>query len=148
MSKVFIFRKKHVQLLIVIAALIIVASVFFSWNQARTVSGQPAETRIIDMITGEFETTLSDGKELEVYVWHPGTVVVKQGERIELRISGVNGSSHPFTIEKLGIKGIVEKGKTTTVRFTADKKGVYPIVCLSHTDMTNGGPMTGYIVVQ
>lgn len=148
MSKVFIVSKRQIQLFIVVAALIILTGVYLSWNQSRTVSGQAAEARVIQLVTGEYKTQTADGKELEVYVWHPGTVHVNKGESIELQISGVNGNSHPFVVEGLGIRGEVTKGNTTVVRFTADKEGTYPIQCLTHTDMRHGGPMVGYIVVQ
>ncbi|WP_029192293.1 cupredoxin domain-containing protein [Paenibacillus harenae] len=148
MSKVFIVTKRHIQLWIVVAVLIILAGVYLSWNQSRTVSGQAREARVIQLVTGEFKTTTADGKELEVYRWDPGTVHVEKGELIELQISGVNGNSHPFVVEGLGIRGEVTKGKTTTVRFTAEKEGTYPILCLTHTDMRHGGPMVGYIVVD
>ncbi|MBD2867977.1 cupredoxin domain-containing protein [Paenibacillus arenilitoris] len=148
MSKVFIVNKRHIQLAIVVAALIVLAAVYLSWSQSRTVGGQAREARVIQLVTGEFKTTTADGKELEVYRWDPGTIHVEKGELIELQISGVNGSSHPFVVEGLGLRGEVTKGKTTTVRFSADKEGTYPIQCLTHTDMRHGGPMVGYIVVD
>lgn len=148
MFKVFVLSKRQIQLIIAVAVLMLLTGIYLSWNQSRAASAQPAEARVIEMVTGEFKSTTKDGDEIEAYVWHPGTIIVSKGELIELRISGVNGSSHPFVIEKLGLTGMVEKGKTTTVRFTASKTGTYPIVCTSHTDMTNGGPMVGYIIVQ
>lgn len=148
MFKVFIVSKRKIQLFIVIVAILILAGVYFSWDKSRAVNGQASVARVIQLVTGEYETQTADGKELEVYLWHPGTIVVNKGEPIELQISGVNGNSHPFVVEGLGIRGEVTKGKTTIVRFTADKAGTYPILCLTHTDMRNGGPMVGYIVVQ
>lgn len=148
MSKVFIVRKRQIQLFIVVAALIILTGVFLSWNQTRPVSGQAAEARVIQLVTGEYKSTTDDGKEQEVYVWHPGTILVEKGELIELQITGVNGKNHPFVIEGLGVRGEVTKGKTTVVRFTAQKEGTYPVICLTHTDMRHSGPMVGYIVVD
>jgi heme/copper-type cytochrome/quinol oxidase subunit 2 len=148
MTKVFIVSKRQIQLFIVVAALIILTGVYLSWDRSREVSGQASEARVIQLVTGEYKTETADGKELEVYVWHPGTITVNKGEPIELQISGVNGNSHPFIVEGLGLSGEVTKGKTTIVRFTAEKAGTYPILCLTHTDMSHGGPMVGYIVVQ
>ncbi|CAM3983475.1 cupredoxin domain-containing protein [Paenibacillus alkaliterrae] len=148
MSKVFIVSKRQIQLFIVVAVLIILTGVYLSWNQSRPVSGQAGEPRVFQLVTGEFKTQTADGKEIEVYTWHPGTLFVSKGEATELHISGVNGNSHPFVIEGLGIRGEVTKGKTTVVRFTPEKEGTYPILCLTHTDMRHGGPMVGYIVVQ
>lgn len=148
MSKVFIIHKKHVQLFVFAALIIIVAAVFLSWDKARLANSQPAAARTIELLTVEYSTKLADGKELEVYRWDPGTILIGRGETIELRINGVNGSSHPFVIEGLGIKGEVKKGQTTIVRFTAERAGTYPIICLTHTDMNHSGPMVGYITVQ
>lgn len=148
MSKIFIVSKRQIQLFIVVTALIILTGVYLSWDRSREVGGQASEARVIQLVTGEYKTETADGKELEVYVWHPGTINVSKGEPIELQISGVNGNSHPFVVEGLGLRGEVTKGKTTIVRFTAEKAGTYPILCLTHTDMRHGGPMVGYIVVQ
>ena len=104
--------------------------------------------QIIQLVTGEFASKTDDGKEIEVYRFDPGTVIVNQGDNVELHITGVNGKSHPFVIEELGIKGEVTKGKTTIVKFHAKEKGTFPILCLTHTTMEHGGPMVGYIVVQ
>lgn len=113
------------------------------WNT----SASPAGTRIIDMVAGEFESEIN-GKEIEAYRWDPGTINAYEGETVTLRIRGINGASHPFVIEDLNVKGEVVKGKTTSVTFTASKKGIYPIVCLIHSDEAHNGPMVGYLVVN
>jgi len=151
MSKVFIVHKKHVQAGLFIALAVVVGAVFLSWydsKQAATVSGTISQPRIFKLVTGEYEDIGPDGKKIEAYRWDPGTIIVNKGEEVELQITGINGSTHPFVIEGLGIRGEVTKGKTTIVRFKADKTGTYPILCLTHTDMRHGGPMVGYIYVQ
>jgi len=151
MPKIFFIQKKHFQTGLFIALTIVVGTLTLSWYQARetrAVSSQASQTRIFELVTGEFKTTTSDGKIIEVYRWDPGTIIVNKGEEVELRITGVNGGSHPFVIEGLGVRGDVQQGKTTVVRFKAAKAGTYPIVCLTHTDMRSGGPMVGYIYVQ
>lgn len=151
MSKVFIVQKKHVQTGVFIALVAIVGTIIlnlYDSKQAKPVSGSVSQPRVIQLVTGEFDTTGADGKEIEVYRWDPGTIIVNKGEEVELQITGINGNSHPFVIEGLGIRGEVVKGKTTIVRFKADKPGTYPIVCLTHTDMRHSGPMVGYIFVH
>ncbi|MCA0755728.1 cupredoxin domain-containing protein [Paenibacillus sp. N4] len=148
MSKVLVVSKRQIQWFIVITALIILTGVYLSWDRSQQVSGTASEARVIHLLTGEFKTQTEDGQEIEVYTWHPGTVNVNKGELTELHISGVNGNSHPFVVEGLGLRGEAHKGKTTIVRFTAEKEGIYPIMCLTHTDMRHGGPMVGYIVVD
>ncbi|WP_308638484.1 cupredoxin domain-containing protein [Paenibacillus silvisoli] len=148
MSNIFVVSKKQLWLFSLLVLIILLAAFSLRWNQSRAASSVQQETRVFQLVTGEFKTKTDDGKELEVYRWDPGTLVVNKGDRVELRISGVNGKSHPFVIQELGIKGEVNKGQTTVVHFTADQRGTYPILCLTHTSLANGGPMIGYIVVQ
>jgi len=138
------------KLLFTIGVVIFAAACMLYIRQERiaAVSGSVPGERTVHMVTGEFESTLPDGKEIEVYRWDPGTVYVRKGEQIKLSITGVNGESHPFIIEGLGLKGEVKKGEETVVSFKADKPGIYRIICLIHPDFAHGGPMIGYIVVD
>jgi heme/copper-type cytochrome/quinol oxidase subunit 2 len=150
MSKVFVIKKKQIQLAIAVVALIAVCIVFLSWRGggSQEVAGQANEPRVFELVTGEFKSEAADGKVTEVYLWAPGTIVVNKGELTQLKIHGTSGDTHPFVIEDFGISGEVQNGKVTTITFTPDKKGIFPIQCMTHTDMQNSGPMVGYIVVQ
>ncbi|MCI3923091.1 cupredoxin domain-containing protein [Paenibacillus sp. TRM 82003] len=108
----------------------------------------PVGERVIHMVTGEFSATTKDGKKIEAYRWDPGTVFVNKGENVKLKLYGVNGENHPFLIEGLNIQGVVKKGEETVVNFHASKEGIYRIICLTHPDAANEGPMIGYIVVD
>jgi plastocyanin len=147
MSKVFIIGRKQLRILGMTALLIVLVYSFWVWNKSEPTIGTSSNPRVIQLITSEHETTLKDGKKLEVYRWDPGTVIVNEGELVELRILGVNGDRHPFYIEGLDIEGEVQKGKETVVTFRTDKKGIYRLICPTHADPTHGGPMIGYIVV-
>lgn len=148
MSKMFIVKTKHLRLIGLTLLLIVLIYSFRVWNKADTTASQESSPRVIHMITAEHATTTQDGKKLEVYRWDPGTVFVKEGELVELRILGVNGDLHPFYIEGLNVKGEVRKGKETVVTFRADKEGTYRIICPTHSDPAHGGPMIGYLVVD
>ncbi|WP_040208666.1 cupredoxin domain-containing protein [Neobacillus jeddahensis] len=106
------------------------------------------EIREIHMVTGEFKTTMKDGKELEAYRWDPGTIFLEKGERVHLLISGINGEEHPFKIEGTTIKGTVKKGEETSVPLQFDKEGTYRLICEIHSDRSHNGPMIAYIVVD
>ncbi|WP_040949942.1 cupredoxin domain-containing protein [Gorillibacterium massiliense] len=108
----------------------------------------PAQGRVIDLVTGEFESTMDNGKMIEAYRWDPSTIPVEKGETITLRIRGISGGNHPFIIEGLGVSGTVEKGKTSSYTFTPTKKGVYRMVCMSHEDAVHDGPMVAYLIVN
>lgn len=79
---------------------------------------------------------------VETYRWLPGEVTVVEGDQVTLEILGVNGASHPATIEGYGIDFEVKRGEVTTVEFTADKPGIFRIVCQVHQPA-----MTGSLVV-
>ena len=147
MSSIFVVSKKQLRLIYLLVLLIVFTAVCLRWNQSRAAMTAPSGMQVFQLVTGEFKTTTSDGKVLEVYRWDPATIVVHKGEAVELRIAGVNGGSHPFVIQELGIKGEVNKGQTTVVHFTADRRGTFAIECLTHTSLANGGPMVGYITV-
>ena len=87
-------------------------------------------------------------KEMEVYRWDPGFLVVEKDKPVTLHFYGVKGKEHPFEIIGLGVKGNVVKGKVTTVTFTPKKAGTYPIVCLTHPSKEKDGPMVGYLRVE
>lgn len=70
--------------------------------------------------------------EVSTYRWDPGTIVVNQGDKVTLEIVGINGAEHPFTIEGYWISGVVRRGQITRVNFTADKAGIFKIICRTH----------------
>jgi len=153
MSKVVFIDRKKMQMYVLLAVAVILIGAYIGWQQSRPAAGAAAmatadSPRIIQLVTGEFSATGADGKVLESYRWDPGTIILKKGEAVELRITGINGQSHPFVIEGLDIKGEVHKGKTTVVSFTPKEAGIYPIVCQTHNEPSKGGPMVGYLVVQ
>lgn len=155
MSKIVILNRKKIQLYTVIAAVVILAGAYIGWQQSKPALAPVGDSananttaKVIQLVTGEFTATSDSGKKLETYLFYPGTVVVQKGEPVELRISGINGQSHPFVIEGLNVSGEINKGKTTIVRFTPKEAGTYTIVCQTHADSKTGGPMVGYIVVQ
>ncbi|MFC5468618.1 cupredoxin domain-containing protein [Cohnella suwonensis] len=149
MSKIVILNRKKIQLYAVIAAVVILAGAYIGWQQTKTTAANVSSDapQVLQMVTGEF-TAMLDGKKIESYQFAPSSVYAKKGQPVELRISGVNGQSHPFVIEGQGIKGTINKGKTTVVRFTPKEAGVFAIVCQTHADPKDGGPMVGYLIVD
>lgn len=79
---------------------------------------------------------------VETYQWSPGTITVVEGDRVTLEILGVNGSSHQSTIEGYDTDFEVKRGQLSKVDFTADKPGVFQIICRVHQPS-----MTGTLVV-
>lgn len=71
--------------------------------------------------------------EVSTYRWDPGTIVVNQGDHVTLEIIGINGNEHPFTIEGYWLTGMVRRGQITRLTFTADKAGIFKIICRTHS---------------
>jgi len=79
---------------------------------------------------------------VETYRWLPSEITVVEGDNVTLEILGVNGSSHPATIEGYDLTFEVLRGQITRVEFTADKPGIFRFTCTIHEPS-----MTGMIVV-
>lgn len=140
------------QILFVVIILFIVAITTAIWivdrsntQMAATAGGTARE---IHLVTGEFKTVTDSGKELEAYRWDPGVILLNKGEKVNLKILGINGKEHPFFIEGTDIKGIVKKGEETIIPLEFHKEGTYRLICSTHVDKNSNGPMIAYIVVH
>jgi len=147
----YIIKRQYLLLAIILAVVAVSASLwYFQTPEAETVStlDEGKTEREIHLVTGEFKTVTDSGKEIESYRWDPGVIFLEKGEKVALKIYGINGMEHPFEIEGTNIKGTVKKGEETTVPLEFNKDGVYRLVCQIHQDKDNNGPMIAYIVVD
>lgn len=80
--------------------------------------------------------------QTSAYRFDPGYIVVNQGDDVELHIWGVNGAHHHTEVEGFARSFVVRRGQLTTVSFTADKAGIFRIVCHDHQPA-----MTAHLVV-
>ncbi len=74
-------------------------------------------------------------------MWLPGTIVAKKGSKVTLKlINNVPSepNQHGFAIPAYSVAEIVTKGEPKTVEFTADKVGVFPIICQLHPAHVGG----------
>jgi Heme/copper-type cytochrome/quinol oxidases, subunit 2 len=149
MSKIVLLNRKKIQFYGILALVVILAGAYIGWQQSKPASSQAmsGDVQVYHMVTGEFTTEVG-GKKIEAYQFIPGSINVKKNQPVELRISGVNGETHPFVIEGLGISATVNKGKTTIVKFTPTESGVYSIICETHSEENSSTPMIGYLYVQ
>jgi hypothetical protein len=70
--------------------------------------------------------------EVAVYVFDPRQIIVDEGDEVTLEFVGINGASHPITIEAYGQTFELKRGHVNTVTFTADKPGRHSIICSAH----------------
>jgi len=149
--KFLVFKKETLLFFLAVGIVLASISAWFMLKAGDTTvfnQKQEGKTRVIHMVTGEFKTTMNNGKEIEAYRWDPGTIVLKKGEKVNLIISGINGAEHPFHIEGTTIKGKVKKGEDTLVPLQFQKEGTYRLICEVHPDRAHNGPMIAYIVVN
>jgi nitrosocyanin len=74
-------------------------------------------------------------------IWTPGTIVVKKGTKVTIKlINNVKSepNQHGFAIPGYNVAAIVNRGEPQTVEFTADKAGVFPIICQLHPAHVGG----------
>ena len=74
-------------------------------------------------------------------LWLPGTITVKKGTKVVLKlINNVpsDPNQHGFAIPAFNVAEIVARGEPKTVEFTADKAGVFPIICQLHPAHVGG----------
>ena len=73
-------------------------------------------------------------------MWLPGTVVVKKGSRVRIKlINNVPSEpSHGFAIPAYGVAEVVNRGEPKQVEFTASRDGVFPMICQLHPAHVGG----------
>jgi nitrosocyanin len=74
-------------------------------------------------------------------VWTPGTLVVKKGTLVKLKLINNVASDpnqHGYAIPAYNIAEVVTKGEPKSVEFKADKEGVFPIICQLHPGHVGG----------
>jgi heme/copper-type cytochrome/quinol oxidase subunit 2 len=76
------------------------------------------------------------------YVFNPSTIVVNEGDEVTLRLFGIHGDSHPSVIEGYDVTFDIRRGEVDEVTFTADKPGVFRMICADHVPS-----MIGQLVV-
>ena len=74
-------------------------------------------------------------------VWTPGTLVVKQGTLVKLKLVNKvpsDPNQHGFAIPAYNIAEVVTRGEDKSIEFKADKAGVFPIICQLHPAHVGG----------
>ncbi|OLS22275.1 MAG: hypothetical protein HeimC3_31520 [Candidatus Heimdallarchaeota archaeon LC_3] len=88
---------------------------------------------------GANEPYIAEGDKVERYVFYPNIVRVNKGQEVTINFLGINGGGgHPTTIENYAESSFTfKRNQTVTKTFTADKAGVFDIVCTSHQPTMN-----------
>ena len=113
-------RKYVLKLLLLIAAVILLS---FYGGRA---SAEAKQFTLINVL-------LEDTK-----IWLPSSVIVQEGDEVELTLINKLDAPHGFYIKAFGIEEVVQPLATITVRFTASKAGVYNFTCQMHPPHLGG----------
>jgi hypothetical protein len=70
--------------------------------------------------------------EIATYLWSAQQITVNQGDDVTLQFVGINGASHPTTIEGYDQSFTLKRGEVRNVSFNAGNPGVFKIICATH----------------
>jgi nitrosocyanin len=68
----------------------------------------------------------------DVKIWEPTSIAAKKGDTVMLQLVNRHADEHGFEIAAFNVKEVVAGEKTSNVKFTADKAGIFPIKCHLH----------------
>jgi hypothetical protein len=105
------------------------------WKGSAEVAKEPFPTSPLPE-GGGYERIPPDaaGKwNVETYRFDSAVVFACQGDRVVLRVFGVNAAFHDITMPDFNRNFRVNRGELTTVQsFLVKKVGIFPIICLTH----------------
>jgi nitrosocyanin len=97
---------------------------------------------LLEKVNGVRKFTLDSVLLGQTKFWLPSTIVVDQGDQVELtlknEVPGVQNIQHGFSIPGYNIATIVTAGKPQKVSFTADKPGIFVFGCQLHPAHVGG----------
>ena len=71
-------------------------------------------------------------------IWLPSSLMVHQGDEVELTLINKLDDPHGFKIEDFGIEEVVPPKAQMTVQFTASQPGVHSYICHIHPPHIGG----------
>ena len=71
-------------------------------------------------------------------IWLPSSIMVQQGDEVELTLINKLDDPHGFELKAFGIEQVVQPKAQMTVKFTASTPGVYSYICQMHPPHLGG----------
>jgi heme/copper-type cytochrome/quinol oxidase subunit 2 len=63
----------------------------------------------------------------------PAKLTAHEGRKVEIRVTNTaKDKQHGFSIDEFDVKETIDQGKTTTVKFKAEKAGTFKVYCQIH----------------
>jgi len=82
--------------------------------------------------------------EADDYYFDPRNITIPLGSVVRLTISNEVRAPHTFTVSEYGIDVNVNPGMSQTISFTANRAGVFRIICRYHVNLG----MVGWLIVK
>ncbi len=108
------------------------------------------------MVRAGEEKVVRKGNKLEVFATlvrshiTPETIEAEVGDEVTIHLTNLERAqdeTHGFTVSTYNTHASIEPGKTVTVKFKADKEGVYPYYCTEFCSALHL-EMQGYLLVK
>lgn len=71
-------------------------------------------------------------------IWLPSSIMVHQGDEVELTLINKLDDPHGFELKAFGIEQVVQPKSQMTVKFTAATPGTYSYICQMHPPHLGG----------
>lgn len=71
-------------------------------------------------------------------IWLPSSLIVQEGDEVELTLINTLDLPHGFKLEAFGVEEVVQAKAQATVKFTAKAAGLYPYICQMHPPHIGG----------
>jgi len=71
-------------------------------------------------------------------IWLPSSIMVQQGDAVELTLINTLDDPHGFEIKSFGIEQLVQPKSQMTVQFTASTPGAHSYICQMHPQHLGG----------
>ena len=71
-------------------------------------------------------------------IWLPSSLMVQQGDEVELTLINKLDDPHGFKIEDFGVEEVVQPKAQMTVTFTASRTGAHSYICHLHPPHLGG----------
>jgi nitrosocyanin len=71
-------------------------------------------------------------------IWLPSSIMVQQGDEVELTLINKLDDPHGFEIKAFGIEQVIQPKSQMTVKFTASQAGAHHYICQMHPPHLGG----------
>lgn len=146
-------RRNWFLMLTILIALVALAISIVAYGRSATraspIPPRPPATLKLSMVVATFT-----GQGMAAHRWYPTMLVVRKGDTVDLAVGNPDKVSHQLEITGYDLQTkVLTPGSTDSLRFVADKTGVFAYHCILPYDPAKGHCtpdhelMRGYLIV-